>query len=83
MADVSSWLTVVSTAIILLVLTRWFFRSSRPLIHGPPRDSFITGNLAQLFAPEDGMVYHERFTKEYGNAFEIYGLLGVSPPSCS
>lgn len=29
------------------------------------------------------MVYHERFTKEYGNAFEIHGLLGVSPPSCS
>lgn len=77
MVDIPPAYTVASTVVVLFVLSR-FLRRSRPLIHGPPRDSIIAGNLAQLFAPADGMVYHEMFTKEYGNAFEIYGLFGVS-----
>lgn len=80
MADIPPALTVASAVIALFVLSR-FLRRPQPLIHGPPRDSFIAGNLGQLFAPADGMVYHEKFTKEYGNAFEVYGLLGVSARS--
>lgn len=77
MVDIPPAYTVASTVVVLFVLSR-FLRRSRALIHGPPRDSIIAGNLGQLFAPADGMVYHENFTKEYGNAFEIYGLFGVS-----
>lgn len=30
-----------------------------------------------MFSPR-GMEYHERFMEEYGTAFEVFGLLGVS-----
>lgn len=77
MADIIPALTLAFTAVALIALAR-FVRGRRPLIHGPPRDSIITGNLGQLFSAAHGLEYHARFLKEYGTAFEVYGLLGVS-----
>lgn len=75
MADTIS-ITAIAAVLVLLVLLFRSLRGPQPLIRGPPRDSLIAGNLAQLFSP-GGMEYHERFTKEYGNTLEIYGLFGV------
>lgn len=73
----SLFVPATAAAMVLYGLTR-VLQPRKALLHGPPRDSLIAGNLAQLFAPL-GMEHHERFTKEYGNAFEVYGLFGVSP----
>lgn len=76
MANIFSVSVIAAVAVAIFLLVH-FLRGRQPLIHGPPRDSLIAGNLAQLFSA-GGMKYHEKFTKEYGNAFEVYGLFGVN-----
>lgn len=78
-------LGTVGFAVFICTLILWrvvHSGSSHKLIHGPPRDSLIAGNLAQLFSP-DGMKYHELFIQQYGNAFELHGLFQVRNLFCS
>lgn len=78
MADITPAFTFAFAAVALIYALTRFVRGRRPLIHGLPCDSLITGNLGQLFSAPHGLEYHARFLKEYGTAFEVYGLFGVS-----
>ncbi|KAJ6587621.1 cytochrome P450 [Mycena vulgaris] len=47
-------------------------------IPGPPRKSFVTGNLTQYTNP-DGWDFHKELEENYGQVVKLHGLLGVSP----
>ncbi|KAJ6459207.1 cytochrome P450 [Mycena vulgaris] len=45
-------------------------------IPGPPRKSFVTGNLTQYNDP-DGWVFHKELEENYGQVVKLHGLLGA------
>lgn len=82
--DFSAPSALVLLAIASLVSVAVFRRRRQPgfpssllTLPGPPCDSRITGNLLQILG-DDGLKYHEKFTEEFGRAFRVCGLFGVS-----
>ncbi|KAI0039884.1 hypothetical protein FA95DRAFT_968067 [Auriscalpium vulgare] len=45
-------------------------------IPGPPRASFVEGNLGQMYNPQ-AKAFHRHLTKTYGDIIKVNGLLGV------
>ncbi|KAJ6551032.1 cytochrome P450 [Mycena vulgaris] len=76
---------MVSTTLICAILLAlaygirllwWRLFSVLDNIPGPPRKSFVTGNLTQYNDP-DGWEFHKELEENYGQVVKLHGLLGA------
>lgn len=61
---------------VLWRLARWSTKPQSALsrVAGPPRESWLKGNVQNLF--QDALEYNLRLSREYGTAVRMYGLYG-------
>ncbi|KAJ7201862.1 cytochrome P450 [Mycena pura] len=70
--------TVATVAFIIYAGVRLLLRRVYSVLHnipGPPRKSFISGNLTQHFNPDD-WEFQEDLEQNYGQVVQVNGLLG-------
>lgn len=82
--NLSTLLRLLSTT-FALAATRFFYRiiqRSRRIrsLPGPPSPHLVVGNLVDLQLAKVGTRYIV-WTKSYGHAYRIHGLLSVSTPT--
>ncbi|KAG7086399.1 hypothetical protein E1B28_002354 [Marasmius oreades] len=58
------------------------YTSPNRRLPGPPRKSWIYGNLNEVFSAENS-VMHEKWVEEYGPTIRYHGFLGVRTPAPS
>ncbi|KAF5347595.1 hypothetical protein D9756_010703 [Leucocoprinus leucothites] len=71
----SSLLVYVVVKVIKWIWTSFFARSSLRRIPGPPSQSWIKGNLGQLFNPK-GLDFHQDLVDTYGGMVKVHGFFG-------
>ncbi|KAJ7201860.1 cytochrome P450 [Mycena pura] len=70
--------TVATVAFIIYAGVRLLLRRVYSVLHnipGPPRKSFVSGNLTQHFNPDD-WEFQEDLEQNYGQVVKVNGLLG-------
>ncbi|KAG2024085.1 cytochrome P450 [Coprinopsis cinerea AmutBmut pab1-1] len=77
--DPPSLLPVILIPGLSFLTLRWFLsrrqHHSFVGIPGPPRQSWITGNLKQLFNAK-GLPFHHYLTEQFGGIAKVYGFFG-------
>ncbi|KAJ7626870.1 hypothetical protein FB45DRAFT_749544 [Roridomyces roridus] len=69
---------ILSLSYVLWRTLRGFFvRNPLDNIPGPPSDSFLAGNVAQLHGP-DGFELHQSLEQDYDSVVRIHGLFGAT-----
>ncbi|KAI0072596.1 cytochrome P450 [Panus rudis PR-1116 ss-1] len=77
-----SWhhVALAAIAFFMLRITRQLLkRSPVDNLPGPPRKTFLYGNVTQIFGNRFAFDYHREVIYKYGPVAKIYGFLGAPP----
>ncbi|TFK23745.1 cytochrome P450 [Coprinopsis marcescibilis] len=68
-------LLCVAYLLVRLVLLKAFWKSPFSDVSGPKPQSWVMGNLKQLFSPK-GLPFHLEIVERYGGIAKVYGFFG-------
>ncbi|KAI0073344.1 cytochrome P450 [Panus rudis PR-1116 ss-1] len=71
----SFWLIALTTIFVVRITRRLLTRSPVDNLPGPPRKSFLFGNVAQIFGNRFAWDFHRDIIYKYGPVSKIHGLL--------